>query len=243
MKILIDGKEFSEEEKAAWIRKRIGKVLKNLKKTLPMTDDTDRLYESLTTLKAEMSYAEITSLIKTKLAFGKFAMKLAAVFSFGKRRAAITILSADGITAAKFSKVIDALMLEDSEEHRRANLAACPDHYALRPLNDTLEVIETAGCTPVPTQFYITFNDETGLKEPRNFDYPFQSTGIAKLKDGTIIGGVRHQFKDTTTGIEVRTLVEFPCLCPKIILKEHQKHLAVEWSNWIMWAIQNQSRY
>ena len=120
---------------------------------------------------------------------------------------------------------------------------ACPDHYALRPLNDTLEVIETAGCTPVPTQFYITFNDETGLKEPRNFDYPFQSTGIAKLKDGTIIGGVRHQFKDTSTGIEVRTLVEFPCLCPKIILKEHQKHLAVEWSNWIMWAIQNQSRY
>lgn len=53
MKILIDGKEFSEEEKAAWIRKRIGKVLKNLKKTLPMTDDTDRLYESLTTLKAK----------------------------------------------------------------------------------------------------------------------------------------------------------------------------------------------
>ena len=60
---------------------------------------------------------------------------------------------------------------------------------------------------------------------------------IARIKDGAIIGGVRHQFKDTETGIEAKTLVEFPAICPRIILKEHQKHLAAEWSGWIQWAI------
>ena len=81
------------------------------------------------------------------------------------------------------------------------------------------------------------------MKEPRNLNYPYQSTGIAKLKDGTIVGGVRHQFRDTRSGIEVRALVEFPNLCPKMIIKEHQKHLAAEWSNWIDWAIKHQSQF
>ena len=61
-----------------------------------------------------------------------------------------------------------------------------------------------------------------------------------KKRISKILGGVRHHFKDTETGIEARTGVEFPAICPKIILKEHQKHLAVEWSGWIQWAIDHQ---
>ena len=170
-------------------------------------------------------------------------MKIATILSGNKRRAAITTIFADGITAEKFNIIIDFLMLEDSPECRKINLAACPDHYVLRPFGETLEVIETTGNIPVPTQFFITFNDERGLKEPRNLNYPYQSTGIAKLKDGTLVGGVRHQFRDTQSGIEVRTLVEFPNLCPKTVIKEHQKHLAAEWSYWIDWAIKNQSQF
>ena len=243
MKIIINGKEFTKSEMDNWKRKRISKVLKNLKKTLPMADDTDTLCDRLTALKMKMSYEEITSLLKVKLAIGEAGMKFAAAFSGGKRRASFTTIFAEGITGEKFSRIIDSLMLEETEEHREANLAACPDHYALRSCNGTLEVIETTGNMLVPTRFFITFNDETGLKEPRDFNYPYQSTGVAKLKNGTIIGGVRHQFRDTQSGIEVRTLVEFPILCPIRILKEHQKHLAAEWSSWIIWAIKNQSQY
>ena len=243
MKILINGKEFTKDEMDAWKRKRVTKALRNLKKTLPMTKDTEALCNSLALLKSKLSYEEITSPLKVKLAVGQAGMKLAAAFSRGKRRAAVTVIFSDGITAELLRKIIDALLLQDTPEYRRVNLAACPDHYVLRTCGQTLEVIETTGNTPVPTQFFITFNDETGLKEARDLSYPYQSTGIAKLKDGTIIGGVRHQFRDTPSGIEVRTLVEFPILCPKIILKEHQKHLAVEWSNWITWAIQNQARF
>lgn len=131
-------------------------------------------------------------------------------------------------------------MMEDTAEHRRINLSVSPDHYVLVPRGNTLEVIETMGNTPVPTQFFITFYDETGLQTPRDPSYPYQSVGIAKLKDGTVIGCVRHQFRDTATGIEAKTLVEFPAICPNIIVKEHQKHLASEWSGWIQWAIDHQ---
>ena len=243
MKIIIDGDEFTKNELDSWKRKRVWKVLKNLKVNMPMVEDTNELCDRLTLIKSKMSYEDITSSMKLKLKIGQIGMKAAAILSNKKRRSAITTIFADGITAEKFSIIIDSLMLEDSPENRKINLAACPDHYVLRSFDETLEVIETTGNTPVPTQFFITFNDETGLKEPRNLNYPYQSTGIAKLKDGTIVGGVRHQFRDTQSGIEVRALVEFPILCPKIIIKEHQKHLAVEWSNWINWAIKNQSRF
>lgn len=240
MKTMIDGKEFTKSDMDNWKRKRVREVLSNLKKSIPMTDNVDVLCENLTELKYKMSYEEIVSPLKTKLAIGKVGMKLAVAVSGSKRKAAITTIFADGITAENFCKIIDSLMMQDTTEHRKANLAACPVHYALVPHGETLEVIETAGNAPVPTQFFITFNDETGLQEPRNLSYPYQSTGIAKLKDGTIIGGVRHQFRDTSSGIEVRTLVEFPSICPKTLIKEHQKHLAVEWSSWIAWAIKNQ---
>lgn len=205
-----------------------------------MTEDTDRLCDQLTAIKLSMSYEEIISPIKFKLAIGQVGMKFAALLSGKRRWAAITTIFADGITAERFSAIIDSLMLEETKEHRRVTLAACPDHYVLRSCNGTLEVIETTGNTPVPTRFFITFDDDTGLKEPKNPNYAYQSTGIAKLKDGTIIGGVRHQFRNTQSGIDARTFVEFPSLCPKTIIREHEKHLAVEWSSWISWAIKNQ---
>lgn len=240
MRVVIDGNEFTREDMDSWKKKRVKNVSHNLGLNIQMQDDVDIVCAQLTKLKIGMSYDEIVSKIKFKLALGKAGMKIAAFVSGKKRRASITTIYAEGITVQKLSKLIDALMLENTEEHRRANLAACPDHYVLLPHGETLEVIETAGGSPVPTQFFITFDDETGLQEPRNPSYPYQSTGIAKLKDGTIIGGVRHQFRNTQTGIEARTLVEFPGICPNKIINEHKKHLAVEWSSWINWAIEHQ---
>ena len=53
------------------------------------------------------------------------------------------------------------------------------------------------------------------------------------MKDGTVIGGVRHQFRNTDNGIECALCVEFPSKTPKSIVRAHQMHLAVEFSNWI----------
>lgn len=240
MKFIIDEKEFTKNDLEKWKRKRTSKVLHNLHKSIKPSDDTEVFYNELSRIKQNMTYDEIVSNIKGKLLIGKIGMKIAVIFSFGKRRMSKTTIFADGIHIDKLGGIIDSLMTENTEEHRKVNLSVSPDHYALVPRGNTLEVIETTGNTPVPTQFYITFNDETGLQTPRDESFPYQSVGIAKLKDGTIIGGVRHQFRDTETGIEARTVVEFPAICPKTILREHQKHLASEWSGWIQWAIDHQ---
>lgn len=134
-------------------------------------------------------------------------------------------------------------MSKDTEKYKRVNLNVCSDHYVLTTYNGTLEVIETAGCSPVPSQFFITLGEEAGIKEPRDLSYEYQSVGIARLKDGTVLGGVRHQFKNTETGVKARLLVEFPAICPKILIREHQKHLATEWASWIKWILDEQNKH
>lgn len=233
MKIMIDGRIFTQQSLQQWRRKRAIHVLKACKAPIDLSDQTDDLCRQLTDLKIKLSSDDMRQRLNSKLIVSERLMKLARILSGEKRSAAKTIIYAEGLTAEDVSSALDKLMLEATEENRRINLAVCPDHYVLHPHKGILEVIETAGNSPLPTQFFITFNDETGLKEPRNLDYTHQSVGVAKLKDGTVVGGVRHQFKDTPTGIKARLLVEFPAICPKSLLRAHQKHLAAEWSGWL----------
>lgn len=235
--IKIDGIDYTTSQITDWQNSRCLKVRHNLSLSASSSEES---ISDLNRKKIQMSYDEIVWHIKGKLLVGKIGIKLAVLLSFGKRRFAVTQINATGIHIAAFGKIIDDLMLNPTEDNRAANLSVCPDHYVLMPHGDTLEVIETTGNCPVPTQFFITFHDEEELQSPRNNNYPYQSVGIARLRDGTIIGGVRHQFKDTVDGIEGILTVEFPWMCPAFIVKEHQKHLAAEWSGWIQWAVKHQ---
>ena len=163
-------------------------------------------------------------------------MKWAAKWSKKPRKKAIITIFESGLTAASFSIMLEKLMLEKTNVHKRVNLGACPDHYALQPHGDKLEVIETAGNSPLPTQFFLDLGGEAEIEEPRDASYPFQTVGAASLVNGCNIGGIRHQFRDTEKGLEARFCVEFPSLCPDSLIKEHQLHLAAEWSRWITWC-------
>ena len=163
-------------------------------------------------------------------------MKLVAKWSKKPRKRAVVTIFASGLTAASFSKRLEKLMLENTDAHKRANLGACPDHYALQRRGDILEVIETAGNSPMPTQFFLDLGAEAEIEEPRDASYPFQTVGAASLANGCNIGGIRHQFRDTEKGLEARFCVEFPNLCPDSLIQEHQLHLAAEWSRWIAWC-------
>ena len=163
-------------------------------------------------------------------------MKWAAKWSKKPRKKAIITIFESGLTAASFSIMLEKLMLEKTNVHKRVNLGACPDHYALQPHGDKLEVIETAGNSPLPTQFFLKLGGEAEIEEPRDASYPFQTVGAASLANGSNIGGIRHQFRDTEKGLEARFCVEFPSLCPDNLIKEHQFHLAAEWSRWIAWC-------
>ncbi|MDT8979134.1 hypothetical protein RQP50_23115 [Paenibacillus sp. chi10] len=236
MKIYIDGNNISQEQLTKWKKERIKKVFHTLGHKESEIQDIDDIIKKLTELKLKYSYNEMYDKLKSKLRLSEIGMRISTVLSGGKRKFSKTSIYLDGITAEEAINGIDSLMLEQSRENNQVNLSACPDHYVLRPCGkNELEVIETTGNSPFPVQFFIVYGDETGLKTPRDNSYQYQSTGVARMKNGTIIGGVRHQFKDTDTGIEVSLVVEFPALCPNSLIKSHQMHLACEFSYWLQW--------
>lgn len=241
MEIKINDKKISKRQLDDWRLQRTKKVFKVLKRKPNNQMNIDEVTKELTEVKLQYSYESMYKLLKTKLKLSTFAMKVAATLST-KRKFAITEISIDGISASKISQGIDSLMLEKSLENDKVNLASCPDHYVLRPTStNELEVIETCGNAPLPFQFFIVYGDETGVQTERDLSYAYQSAGIARLKDGTLMGGVRHQFKDTENGFEAKLVVEFPSLCPTFIVKAHQMHLASEFSYWFNWIKDNQT--
>lgn len=243
MKVLIEGKLLTQQDMDLWKKQRIKKAYRALHIEMPEKATLLEMSEKLTEWKVQLSDDEIRKILKKRLIFSTYVMKIASILSGEKRRTARTTILAKGITADRFSQILDSLMVEATTENRKVNLSVYPEHYVLTPdENGVLEVIETTGNAPIPVQFFITFGDERGLTEPKNPQFTHQSAGVAKLKDGTMMGGVRHQFRDTSSGIECRLAVEFPALCPKTIVKAHQMHLAVEFSNWLSWIMENQNK-
>lgn len=236
MKIMINQKEVSQERIEQWRKKRIHKAAKILNLQLPNTDNMEILDQALLEAKMKLTHEELIQQIGTKLKWSQYLMKWAAKWSKKPRKRAVVTIFASGLTAASFSKWLEKLMLEKTNVHKRVNLGACPDHYAMQSHGDKLEVIETAGNSPLPTQFFLKLGGEAEIEEPRDASYPFQTAGAASLANGCNIGGIRHQFRDTEKGLEARFCVEFPSLCPDSLVKEHQFHLAAEWSRWIAWC-------
>ncbi|MFJ7933932.1 hypothetical protein [Sporosarcina sp. NPDC096371] len=236
MKIYISGNDVSKEQLIKWKRKRITNAFRILGQTEPKLKDTDILVEKLSELKMRYSYDEMYDKLQSKLRLGGMVMRVCATFSGKRRKFSKTDFHLDGVTAEEILSGFDHLMLKQSSENDFINLSACPDHYVLRPFGENgQEVIEYTGNSPLPVQFFIVYGDETGLKTPRDNAYQYQSVGVARMKDGTVIGGVRHQFKNTNNGVEVRASVEFPVLCPTSLVKSHQIHLACEFSYWLQW--------
>ena len=107
MKFEIDGKEFTKAALDDWKKKRIPKVVRNLRKSIKPSDNIDVLCDELYEIKAFMSYDEIVAPIQYKLLIGKIGMKLAALFSFGKRKYSETTIYAYGIHVDKLGKIAD----------------------------------------------------------------------------------------------------------------------------------------
>jgi hypothetical protein len=53
------------------------------------------------------------------------------------------------------------------------------------------------------------------------------------LADGTYIGTVINQFRDTPEGLEVRLEVNMPSAMDPALITGHEDHLAVEFNNWV----------
>lgn len=239
--VFIDKAHIPGEEIDAWELTRAKAVLRLLEKRFKVrircdvhSADLVTLREECVRAKSEIGRTQLRAGLANLTSLSAMSTKLVSWLSFGRRKQCVTEIIVAGLDARTVAERIDELMCIDTPENDRANLGACPDHYVLEARNNQLEVIETTGGSPMPIQIFIRFNDAAGLKTEPTAGCAHESVGTARLKDGTIAGGVRHQFRDTEGGLHARLMVEFPTATPRKMIREHQFHLACEWSRWLL---------
>ena len=179
-------KSFDAKALEKWKRKHVISVYKNLGLSYDWEASTEQLCEVLTEKKVDLGYDAIVAKIQNQLKLGDISLKIATKLSGKRRKKATTKIYAEGIDVEILGKVIDHVTYLNTAENLKVNLSVCPEHYALVPREEELEVIEKTGNAPFPMQFFIRFNEEEGIQTPRDEEYPYQIVGIAKLKDGTI---------------------------------------------------------
>ncbi len=109
-----------------------------------------------------------------------------------------------------------------------------PDHYIIARDHEGRQLVaETTGGSPLPGEFIVDYEDLSSLRSVSDPAFEYQVAGVARLHDGLAIGGVRHQFSQVGDGFVALLTVEFPKHVPAKMVREHQWHLAIEFSNWI----------
>ncbi|MCA0214902.1 MAG: hypothetical protein LCH79_17230 [Proteobacteria bacterium] len=240
LEVTIDGVLIAPSEIEKWERQRAKAVLAKLRRMLKIAapdqhEPNDLAWQrsELVRLKDLMGRDGLRTALAGEMRMSAWMTKLVIRLSGSRRKPCVVEVKVPRCSAQQVSEGIDSLMYDDAPANRHANLAACPDHYLLEPRGMELEVIETTGGSLSPAQFFMRFGDDSGIMTPRDASYPYQSAGTARLADGTTIGGVRHQIRDAEGGAHVRLMVEFPRLTPGFMIRQHQWHLACEFSNWL----------
>ncbi|MBY8861422.1 hypothetical protein K7711_33450 [Nocardia sp. CA2R105] len=245
-----DGRTLPREQVRAWESRRATTVLGKLTARLGrlgmrelMPDRTvdelraarlDDQRSALTTLKTRLGHAGIYALFKRELAFSERTSRIAVAASRGRTKHAVMRLEVPDYSAERFATWFDDLTATNAETDM---IDACPDHYLLRGLPDgRQEVVETTGGSPAASRFIVDYTATDSLTIPIATGYPIQIAGHACLDDGLIIGGVRHQFRSRDGALDALLTVQFPGTVPARFIREHQWHLAVEFSNWIIAA-------
>ncbi|MBT2264406.1 hypothetical protein [Rhodococcus erythropolis] len=189
---------------------------------------------TLTTLKSRMGHAGIYAMLRHELTLSEQMARFGVKASRGRTKHSVTHLEVPGYSAELFADWFNNLTVANAETDM---VAACPDHYLLRGRADGCqEVVETTGGSPAASRFVVDYGQTDSLTIPITPGYPIQIAGRALLDDGLIIGGVRHQFRDNNGALEAKLTVQFPGTLPAKLIREHQWHLAVEFSNWIIAA-------
>ncbi|MDT2007428.1 hypothetical protein FXW78_28335 [Rhodococcus opacus] len=189
---------------------------------------------ALTTLKTRLGHAGVYAMLRHELALSERMARIGVAVSRGRTKDAVTRLEVPNYSAERFAAWFDNLTAANAETDM---VDACPDHYLLRGLPDgRQEVVETTGGSPAASRFVVDYGPTDAVTIPISPSYPIQIAGRALLDDGLVIGAVRHQFRDRDGTLEALLTVQFPGTLPATLIRQHQWHLAVEFSNWIIAA-------
>jgi hypothetical protein len=220
----------TRSEVLAWEARRARKALHRLGATIP-TGDVDALRAALVETKVGLGREEVERHLIREVGWSDRATRVAARASGTRRRLCQVELRVSGCPADRLPAWYMGRAEADDEA---AFLAACPDHHSFRLTPDLRqEVWETTGGSPIASRFFFTLDEADTLVTPADPTYPVQMVGAARLADGTLIGGIRHQFRDEGDGLRALLTVEMPWLVGPLATSAHRWHLAAEFSTWI----------
>lgn len=191
---------------------------------------------ALAVLKKAIDEAEMLRLLRPHLERGDATWKDILARSNGFTPSKIT-LQVEGITAEAFME-----WFFSSLDRQEVVLGASPEHYriqwestALGTGRPALSITESAG--GVLSKFTSnTVGPELALDDVDPTAIHIISQ--LRLDDGTMFGGILHQFRNCEGGCILELGVYFPSAAPDTILQAHREHLYIEWLNWIDQAVE-----
>lgn len=230
LNISINGEPIVPNDLAAWEDRRIASA-RRLLGLPPSQAPRDQQKAELLERKLAIGPERMHAHLRGRLRISSLATRMTVALSGKARRLSVCeIAVADGI-AGDFAKWFLGL---NRDNHIGPLLDACPDHFVIVGESpERQRVIEITGGSPLPGEFVIDFADQSGLVTLADPAYPIQIAGAARLTSGFVIGGVRHQLKQEGAGFRLLLTVEFPRAVAPAMIRQHQWHLAVEFSNWL----------
>ncbi len=242
--VYVDGKELSQDSIDDWELKRSRIVARFLKSKfgvkLPpgVADESGgrsiaSIRATLMEAKVSLEPAQVRLKLRSRLTFSALSVRVLNVLSLGRRKAAVVEIVCEGATAKDIVERVGDLFLTNSPRNRELTLLGCPDHYVLEAHDGRVqEIVETTGGAPTQSQLFVRYGDAAKVDFPKDPAYPLQMAGVARLKGGTAVGGIRHQYRDEGNGFRAKIADEFPALFPRCMVRAQQLHLACEFGIW-----------
>jgi hypothetical protein len=225
----IDGRMITRSRVLAWEAHRARKVMSKLGMDA-VAGDLAAQRAAIAERKLQLGHERIESLLRGQLYVSGFGSGVLARLS-GERRSFSTIeLVTNTGSAEGFVQWWDAHVVNCDERR----LEICPDHWIIRPgPNGWQEIVETTGGSPMATQLFVDYHEVESLQTRPDPSYQHQIAAVARRRDGTQFGGLRHQLRTTATGFQMSLTAEFPAATPPHLVAGHRWHFACEFSNMI----------
>lgn len=247
--IYMNEKKANKEKIFAWEAKRERRSLSKIRKFLGEKRYNEILEEkqlslgnpcsyerkmAIAQLKLEMGHDAVFQMLGWELALSNWFIQIMTRLSKDKRKvSAIEIVS----DAGNANQLVDWYLSHHAANDELSMLLASADHYLFQtPTATQQEIIEVTGGCPVAARFVANFGEEKGLVTKADHKYTCGMTANCVLENGSVMGGIRHQVRPEGTGFRAFLQVEFPGIMPGYMVRMHQYHLAVEFSNWIYMA-------
>ncbi|MFF2549738.1 hypothetical protein ACFVUS_02015 [Nocardia sp. NPDC058058] len=225
----IGGRHVERAEVLAWEDRRIDAAARKLGVPAPASGNVDERREELLRIKLGLGADEVRARLARDARWADRIALTQARISRRRRRSVVDLRVSTG-TAAEFVTWFEAAA---GSGDPIAMLRACPDHFDFGVDDRGQRVLETTGGSPLASAFFVDYTEVSSLATVPDNAFPHQVAGVARSRNGSPIGGVRHQFRDTPDGFHARLTVEFPLPTLPTMIAAHRWHLACEFSNWI----------